>query len=332
MKKEKITQEFRQDPFTSEWVLVSTGREKRVKTIIEPVTKTSDVSRLVNPFADIIKNATDKNTLLQVKDEDDVSQVIVVPNKYPLLKPIQSPVYDTEGPYHYVLGEGMHEVVIYRDFDTPIRSFSLKKLILVFQAFQLRSLALMKSKHIRYISIIHNHGMKAGATVAHPHSQIIASPIVPDGIERIVEGAHLYYQTHKRDLVQTIIDYEQETGSRVIYENEDFIAIAPYASKTAYEIEIFPKDVQAHFAYTKPSAMYHLAQIYKYILKAYYLQLGDIDYNMNIISAPTDGNIYKGFRWFIRFSPRIQFVGGYEVGTDTDICTISPELAAEVLR
>lgn len=332
MKKQYKTQEFRQDPFTSEWVLVSTDRDKRAKTLVSSIPTTSDISQLIDPFAEIVKNASKKNTILQVKDEEEITQVFVVPNKYPLLKTIDSPSYLTEGPYHKVPGEGIHEVVIYRELETPIRNFSIKKLILIFQAFQLRSLALMKLKHIRYISIIHNHGVKAGATIAHPHSQIIASPIVPDGIERIVEGANLYYHSHHRDLAQVIIDYEQEYKHRVIGENEDFIALAPYASKTAYEIEIFPKDAQAHFAYIKPKSLYNLAKIYKMILKAYHTQLGDIDYNMNIISAPTDGNVYKGFRWFIRFTPRIDFVGGYEIGTDTDICTIAPELAAEILR
>jgi len=129
-----------------------------------------------------------------------------------------------------------------------------------------------------------------------------------------------------------IIDYEQNVKQRVILENEYFIALSPYASRVAYEVEIYPKYPQTHFAYTNQTELYNLAKIYKAILQAYYTKIGDIDYNMTIITAPVDGNLYKGFRWFIRLTPRINFVGGYEIGTDTDICVVSPEKATEILK
>lgn len=332
MKKTKTTQEFRQDPFTSEWVLVSTDRNNRPRSLVSPILQSSDISKILDPFADIVKGKSKEKILLTIQDDENEEQVFVVNNKYPLFASVKNPHYQHQGPYDFVAGEGIHELVIYRDIDTPIRNFSIKKLALVFKAFQKRSFDIMKQKHIRYIAVIHNNGLKAGATIAHPHSQIIASPIVPDGIERIIEGASLYYRSHKRDLADIIINFEQEYKIRVIAENDDFIAFTPYASKAAYEVEIFPKIAQAHFAYSDAGTLYNLAKIYKIILKAYYKVLGDIDYNMAIITAPVDGNLYKGFRWFIRLTPRIDFIGGYEIGTDTDICTISPEFAADLLR
>lgn len=331
-KKTKITQEFRQDPFTNEWVLVSTDRMNRPHSLVVPTLNFSDASKLVNPFSDIVKGGAKNEILLELKDAENQSQVFVVKNKYPLLREMERPVYRTEGPYYLVEGEGNHELVIYRDPDTPIRNFAIKNISLMFQAFRTRSLALMQQKHIRYVSIIHNHGYKAGASVAHPHSQIIATPIVPDGIERIIEGARLYHRSNNRDLAQVIIDFEQETKNRLIFENDDFIAFAPYASKMAYEIEIYPKYSNPHFAYIKSGELHSLSKIYKRILQAYYAHLGDIDYNMSIITAPVDGNLYPGFRWFIRLSPRVSFAGGYEIGTDTDICVVAPEITAEILR
>lgn len=332
IRKIKTTQEFRQDIFTGEWVLVSTNRNHRPHTLISNEAKTSNLSNLINPFADIITGKSKENILSEIKDENQKSQVFIVNNIYPLLKTINSPKYQTEGPYHFVEGEGSHQIVIYRDEDTQIRDFSIKKLVLMFKAFQSSSLELMKNKHIRYIAVIHNHGYQAGASISHPHSQIIATPIVPDGIERIVEGVESYYRSNNRDLAQVTIDYEQDIKQRVIVENEYFIALSPYASRVAYEVEIYPKYPQIHFAYTNQTELYNLAKIYKAILQAYYTKIGDIDYNMTIITAPVDGNLYKGFRWFIRLTPRINFVGGYEIGTDTDICVVSPEKATEILR
>jgi UDPglucose--hexose-1-phosphate uridylyltransferase len=289
------------------------------------------LSNLINPFADIVTSKSKEKILLELKDDRQESQIFVVKNQYPLLKDIKSPVYETEGPYSFVAGEGIHEVVIYREPETQIRDFSIKKLALMFKAFQTRSLSLMSNKQIRYIAIVHNHCHKAGATIQHPHSQIIATPIVPDGIERILEGTQQYHRSHNRDLAQVIIDYEQTVKKRTIVENNYFIAITPYASKVAYEVEIYPKYPQTHFAYSNKIELYNLAKIYKSILKSYYEKIGDIDYNMTIITAPVDGNLYKGFRWFIRLTPRINFVGGYEVGTDTDICVVAPEIAAGIL-
>ena len=329
--KQTITQEFRQDIFTKEWVLVSTKRNHRPHTLIDNEKQTSNLSNLINPFSDIVTGKSKEKILLEVKDEQQVSQVFVVNNQYPLLKDINSPVYSKEGPYNFVVGEGIHEVVIYREADTQVRDFSVKKLALMFQAFQARSFSLMSNKQIRYIAIIHNHGYKAGASILHPHSQIIATPIVPDGIERILEGVEQYHRSNNRDLAQVIIDYEQDVNQRVIVENNYFIAMSPYASRVAYEVEIYPKYTQTHFAYSTQTELYNLAKIYKIILQAYYQKIGDLDYNMSIITAPVDGNLYNGFRWFIRLTPRISFAGGYEVGTDTDICVVSPEITAEIL-
>lgn len=331
-RKTKITQEFRQDIFTGEWVLVSTNRNHRPYTLLPNEVKSSNLSNLINPFADIIAGKSKENIIIEIKDDKQESQVFVVKNIYPLLKSTESTQYQTEGPYHFVEGEGEHEVVIYREEDTQIRDFSIKKLALMFQAFHVRSLELMKNKHIRYIAVIHNHGYQAGASIAHPHSQIIATPIVPDGIERIVEGVEIYYRSNNRDLAEVIIDYEQDVKQRVIVENDYFIALSPYASRVAYEVEIYPKYPQTHFAYSNQTELYNLAKIYKFILQSYYNKVGDIDYNMAIITAPADGNLYKGFRWFIRLTPRINFVGGYEIGTDTDICVVSPEMATEILK
>jgi UDPglucose--hexose-1-phosphate uridylyltransferase len=329
--KQKITQEFRQDIFTGEWVLVSTNRNHRPHTLITNEAQASNLSNLINPFADIVSGKSKDEVLLELKDEQNESQIFIVKNKYPLLKDIKETVYNTEGPYNFVVSEGVHEVVIYKDSEIQIRDFSIKKLALMFKAFQARSLSLMSNKQIRYIAIVHNHGQKSGATIQHPHSQIIATPIVPDGIERIIEGIQKYHRSNNRDLAQVIIDYEQTAKIRVIVENDYFIAIAPYASRVAYEVEIHPKYPQTHFAYSNQTELYNLGKIYKIILKSYYEKIGDIDYNMNIITAPVDGNLYKGFRWFIRLTPRINFVGGYEVGTDTDICVVSPEKTAEIL-
>ncbi len=327
--------EYRQDPISNEWVVVAGKRLDRpnnFKTITTPETKT-DLSAVVDPLQPIVEErAEDEVVNMVLRDADGVGQVYNVMNKFPLVSG-EGTFDDTdEGPYQSYSGYGSHELFVYREADQPIRDFSVKKMDMMFEAFQKRSLEVMHDRTIRYVFVFHNHGKQAGATLKHPHSQLVASPIVPDGVERMVAGAEQYYVSNKRSVFSSIIDHERDKSTRVVAENDDFIALAPYASKTAFEVEILPKEHKPQFAFITPEERLQLAEMYKHVLEAQYRVLGEVDYNMYIYTAPCDGKDYRSFRWFVRLSPRVSIWGGYESGADMDVCTVFPEDAASLLR
>ncbi len=327
-------QEFRQDLLSGEWILVSANRTARPNHFkITHSQPTTNISQLVNPFLPIVNEESDsEEVVMVVRDGRGQGVVYNVLNKYPMVHLDYPRKSLSEGPYRGHSAYGSHEVFIYKDPNLPIRDFSLKKMGYMFEAFQKRSLELMHSDGIEYIFIFHNHGQDAGASIMHPHSQLIASPIIPDGIERMLIGAEKYYKAHKRSLFAVMLDYEREYKKRIIFENDDVIALCPYASRCAFEVEIIPKEHKPHFPFIVQSVRDSLAEAYKYVLQSYFRALGEVDYNMYLYTAPCNGKPYDYFRWFVRLSPKLSRLGGYETGADTDVCTVFPEQAAEVLR
>jgi len=327
-------QEFRQDLLSQEWVMMSANRINRPNhyRVIRP-DSTTNISQVINPFLPIVtEKEHDEEVLLVVRDSSKKGVVYVVPNAYPAVVDSISSSPVSEGPYIGHTAHGCHELFIYKDPELPVRDFSIQKIDMMFEAFQKRSLERMHQKSIKYIFIFHNHGQNAGATISHPHSQLIASPIIPDGIERMLLGAKKYFNAHKKSLFAVVVDYERKLQKRVIFENEDMLVVCPYASRVAFEVEIIPKEHLPQFAFIIPSVRKNLAKAYQFVLKSYYRSLGDVDYNMYLFTAPCTGRTYEYFRWFVRLSPRIHYLGGYETGADTDVCTVFPEQAAEILR
>lgn len=327
-------QEFRQDLLSGEWIIVSANRTARPNHFkIRHPQPMTNISEVVNPFLPIV-NEEDaaEEVALVVRDGRGQGVVYVVGNKFPMVHLAYPSKKLSEGPYTGHSAHGSHELFVYKDSQLPVRDFSLKKMDKVFEAFQKRSLELMHSDTVNHVFIFHNHGEGAGASITHPHSQLIAAPIIPDGIERMLTGAAKYYKSHKRSLFAVMLDYEREHKKRIIFENDDVIALCPYASRSAFEVEIIPKEHKPHFPFIVPSVRKNLAEAYKYVLQAYARALGEVDYNMYIYTAPCDGKSYEYFRWFVRISPKLSRLGGYESGADTDVCTVFPEQAAEILR
>ena len=108
-------------------------------------------------------------------------------------------------------------------------------------AFRERVLDLKQDRRFRYILIFKNHGAPAGATLEHPHSQLIALPIVPDFVREEIEGARRHYATKERCVFCDIIRQEVAAGRRVIHENADIVALAPYAPRFPFETWLLPR-------------------------------------------------------------------------------------------
>ena len=129
-------------------------------------------------------------------------------------------------------GVGAHEVII----ETPQHQQTLatlpqRALEEVLWAFRDRVLDLKNDKRFRYVLIFKNHGEAAGASLEHTHSQLIALPIVPDFVREEVDGAKRHFNDKERCVFCDIVRQELAAGHRVIQENAEVVAIAPYASR-----------------------------------------------------------------------------------------------------
>ena len=227
---------------------------------------------------------------------------------------------------------GFCEVIITRDHDKHIGMMEVSRVEEVMAAYQARYRALKGNKFVKYISIFHNHGVEAGASQPHPHSQIITSPLIDVDLRNGLENSKKYWRKHKKCLACEMTAWEKEVGERLVYENADFIASCPFAPKAAFEVIITPKKHSAYFEDISGSERKNLAEIFSVSIKKIYKALGDPAFNFYLHTAPADGKDYGYYHWHWTIMPRTAVFAGFELGARIEISTITPESAAEYLR
>ncbi|MDD5083821.1 MAG: galactose-1-phosphate uridylyltransferase [Candidatus Moranbacteria bacterium] len=330
--KEGLTEsELRQDIVTGDWVIIATSRAKRPHEFAQfrRVEDTVGVHDCL--FEHPEESGQEKDVLIYNSGENDWS-LRVFPNKYPAVSRGKVPRSLEEGPYFAMTGTGYHEVIATRDHYDHIALMEVWQIAEIFDAYQDRYLSLMKKKSVNYIQIFHNHGTEVGASIAHPHSQLIAVPIISPYVQLELKGAESYFRSHKHKVYSVMVEYEIEAKKRVVYENDDFIAFCPFASRAAFEVWVMPKKHSPYFERITDDEKFKLAEVFQKAMQSLYKGLGDPPYNFYLHTAPCDGKDYGAYRWHIEILPHTAVWAGFELSTGVEISTIQPEVAAEFLR
>lgn len=323
--------ELRQDIITGDWVVIATGRAKRPDEFASQERIQND-RNAPDPFSDL-QASGQKEPVLIYRRSDGEWSLAVIPNLYPAFTNGRVPHDLSEGPYFAMSGVGFHEVIITRDSRRSIADLPLWQVAEVIDAYQDRYLSLMTRKSVKYVQIFHNHGKEAGASIPHPHSQLMAIPIISPYIDLQLRGAELYRKNHRSNVFQTILDYEAETRTRFVFENEHFFAFCPFASRVAFETWIIPKkSANPYFERITNEEKLSLAEALQQTLSAIKKGLGDPPYNFYLNTAPCDGKDYPYYRWHIEILPKTAVWAGFELSTGVEVSTIQPEVAAEYLR
>jgi UDPglucose--hexose-1-phosphate uridylyltransferase len=179
--------------------------------------------------------------------------------------------------------------------------------------------------------IFKNHGVEAGASLEHPHSQLIALPILPLLVQQELRGASDYYSLKERCIFCDIVDQEGQDRRRVVFENDEFIAASPFAARFPFELCLIPKTHGSHFEHAATSYP-GFASAIKASLSALKRSLDDPPFNYIIHSAPLREAQSKHYHWHMEITPALTKVAGFEVGTGFYINPVPPENAAEALR
>lgn len=338
----KNISELRQDIVTGDWVVVATGRAKRPQAFARhaperPQPKPSCPFERLIPSALLVYDAGGQRYRLSAKDRRHLERswwLQVVPNKYPAFSyRARCPAVASHGPYRLTDGAGFHEVVVTRHHTRSLAAMSAAEAVMVIRAYRQRYLALKDEECVRYVSIFHNYGRAAGATVSHPHSQIIAIPVVPPDVGRSLRGSADYYRRHRRCVHCAMLAFERRGGRRMVYENRGFAVFCPYVSRSAFEVRIFPKRHQPEFEAIDERETLELADSLRAALAKLSKGLQDPAYNFFIHTAPTaDGQRAPHYHWHVEIVPKTAIWAGFEIGTGIEISTIAPEAAAEFLR
>jgi len=329
--KNKVT-ELRQDLVTGDWVVIATGRAKRPEEFAahrrEEVIDDPDKPCF---FCHPEETGQEKDVLIYNRADGDWS-LRVFPNKYPAFSRSRVPKHFEEGPYFGMDGTGYHELIVTRDHHKQIALLESMEVAEIIDAYQDRYIDLMSKKSVNYIDIFHNHGKEAGASIAHPHSQLMAIPVISPYVQGELDGAELYWKANKDCAYCEMIEWEAENEKRVIFENNNFIAFCPFSSRAAFEVWVLPKKHKPYFERILDAEKMELAEALQISINKIYKALGDPAYNFYLHTSPCDGKDYPHFHWHIEILPRTSVWAGFELSTGIEISTIQPEAAAEYLR
>jgi len=326
--------ELRKDPITGRWVIIATDRAKRptdfIRHPVPPATAT------VCPFDYGNEHKTPPEVLAYRNSggrDEPGWRVRVVPNKFPVLGIEGELNRQGDGMYDKMNGIGAHEVII----ETPehgltLASMAERQIEEVLWAFKDRVNDLKKDRRFQYIIMFKNHGEAAGASLEHPHSQLIALPVIPKRVKEEVDGGRLYYEMKERCIYCDIIRQESNPGVRLVTETERFAVIAPYAPRFPFETWILPKRHESHFENSDAAVLQNMAWVLRTTMRKIDKVLERPAYNLIVQSAPVQDPFLQHYHWHVEIIPKLSKVAGFEWGTGLHINPTPPEESARFLR
>ena len=245
--------------------------------------------------------------------------------------------------YDVMNGIGAHEVIIETpDHDRTLADLTVNEVNDVLIAYRHRYLDLRKDFRFRYMVLFKNHGTRAGASLSHSHSQLIAVPLLPPVASTQLKVARKYFSEKERCVFCDLIDFELREGVRVVKEFSNFVTLTPYASSSPFELRLYPKRHSHDFALMNDAQLAELAVAMKDMLLRVKTVLRDAPYNFILHTAPPMhrrpgkpehwNSLEHDYHWHIELVPRLTQVAGFEWGTGFYINPTSPEDAARFLR
>jgi len=338
--------ELRYDPLRDRWVIISPERAKRPSDYsVEEESNNKEIDNC--PFCEGNEDKTPPEVFAirssHTKPDSPGWRVRVVPNKFPALRIEDKAIRYGVGVFDVASGAGAHEVII----ETPQHEKTLGDLPVdwisdVLIAYRQRIRDLFGDPRFRYVLVFKNYRSRAGASISHTHSQLIATPMVPTVVKEELRACRELYRTKERCLICDIIKQESEYRERVIYENDNYMVWAPFASSFPFETWIMPKVHLHDFSELGDMGIRELALVLKVTLLSIKNLLHDPPYNFVLHIAPPPfkrpgqpqhwDSIEHDYHWHIEMIPRLTSIAGFEWGTGLFINPTPPEVASDYLR
>ena len=354
--------ELRKDPISGRWVIISTARAKRPDAPEPRREEETLEARAKCPFCYGHEDMTPPEIFAireNGKPPNSPGWVTrVVPNKFPAFGIYKEINLRRVGMFQMATGYGAHEVVIESpEHEVYFEHQPIEQVTHIVDSWWERHVDLERDPKLRYVLIFKNHGKAAGASLTHPHAQIIATTIIPDVLKaKLINGQqhfitgdgciwcravdHLFYYENRIFNPDGTVLAEVQPRDRVIAQNEKFVAYIPFAARMPYEITILPLKHQYSFIQTTPDDRAKLADILKTVLMKVYKLLGNPPYNFYIHSTPNlnvrpragdFGTIRDDFHWHIEILVRTTIWAGFEQGSGIYINPLNPVDAARYL-
>jgi len=326
--------ELRQNFFTKEWVIIAKERAKRPEELA-----THRPPKVVPPFVEtcVFCPGNEAKTPPEVQrlpsDSPTSWQVRIVPNKFGALSRDAKPTRLIRRSHRTMEGFGVHDVII----DTPnhaevVALMPQAHLANLIRAYKSRYDTLSHDPRIAHITIFKNHGLEGGASLEHPHSQLVATPVISNQVKDRLEEALRHFDEFGECMFCEVVQQELNDPERIVLETEHFVALEPFASPTPFCTHIYPRRHMASFGDISAPEIVDLARNLGMVLAKIYHGLENPDFNFTIRSAPAEWVGVRYFHWYLSIIPRLTRVAGFELGSGMFINTVLPEAAAEFLR
>ncbi|HSF25681.1 MAG TPA: DUF4931 domain-containing protein [Blastocatellia bacterium] len=354
--------ELRKDPISGRWVIISSARAQRPEAPEPRREEESAEARARCPFCYGHEDTTPPE-IFTIRNNGEPPNTPgwltrVVPNKFPAFGIFPEINLRRVGMFQMATGYGAHEVAVESpDHETYLEQQPLPQIARIVDTWWERNVDLERDQKLKYVLIFKNHGKAAGASLSHPHAQIIATTVIPDALKSKLTNAKEHYVGGEGCIwcrqVDQLLYYENKIynhdGSvlvsiqqrdRVVAESEKFVAYIPFAARMPFEVHISPKVHQHSFIQTSPEERFELARILKTVLMKVYKLLGNPPYNFYIHSSPNlnvlprtgdYSTIRDDFHWHIEILVRTTIWAGFEQGSGIYINPLNPTDAAKYL-
>ncbi len=319
--------QLRLDPLTGRWVVISLDRGDRPSDFARRVLPVEFDPDRPCPFCPGHEEASPP--ALETYGPGGEWLVRVVPNRFPAFAGHEPMVVDHLGPvFTQAPASGIHEVLVLTpDHRATFADLSDSHAGLVLTAIRDRLAEHAAVPGLRYTQAIVNAGREAGASLEHPHGQLLAMSFVPREISDEQAG---FARFEGSCLLCTTIEAEEAAAHRIVLSDDHVLVVCPYWSSTAYEMLVIPRAHEAHLQYATPSDAAAVGRAVRSALQGLRERLGDVAYNVVFHAAPyrSEGE----FHWHVHLLPKVTTQAGFELGTGVPVNICPPEVAADELR
>jgi UDPglucose--hexose-1-phosphate uridylyltransferase len=326
--------QLRQNFFTKEWVIIATERAKRPEELAtHRVVPTVPAFVESCPFCPGNESKTPSEVLRYPGLQEEPWGVRVIPNKFAALSSEVKPQRNLTHLWRTIDGFGFHEVII----DSPDHARCMAQLpdaqvASILSVYRDRYNTLSIDTRVNHITIFKNHGADAGASMQHPHSQLIATPIIPSQVRHRLQEARRHYDDAGECMFCHMVEREVEEKTRIVIKGKHFVAMEVFAAATPFATHVFPLRHMASFGDISDAEINDLARVLRTLLAKLYVGLENPDLNYTVRSGPTEYSGARHFHWYLSVIPRLTRTAGFELGSGMFINTVLPEAAAEFLR
>jgi UDPglucose--hexose-1-phosphate uridylyltransferase len=331
--------QYRYDPLDNQWVVIAAERLKRpniespeFSLIKEDICPFCEGKEWLTPgeiYAYSLQNRRKNSTKWMTR---------VVPNLYKAVAIESDPGFVRKGLFEAAEGFGAHEIII----DTPkhdarFDTLSEEEVFAYLKTLQLRVIDLRTDSRVQYVQLFKNSGPFAGATMEHPHTQLIAMPFVPPRVADTFARERDYFEKNREPLLIAQLRQTLEEQERVVAENDAFVLYTPYASRFPFELSITPRDALKSVADCSEDQLASLSEILRRAFRSLHALLGkrvaynllfkEIPFNLGRTPEQEEGAVFT-----LQIVPRIYQMGGYELSTDVMINPVEPEYASKLYK